>query len=238
MPEVAQLVSAAAVSGVFAILVSTRELLNLDKQFVAYAVYHQDHVNKLAHEVCVWPIFLTFLVLFQYTKPVIPGLPFSNHAFVVAALYAGFYLALEQTVYTAAAAGTVCACFITAALMRKYVPKAAAVAIVINVACWVVQFYTHAKHEGRAPALLKNPAQAFFLAPLFVLLEVLFDNGVALDRQQHFDPLVKDGLALIAQNRAQEVSLLEFRPAAAAGCAALFVVLLRDASSTSKAKAQ
>lgn len=38
--------------------------------------------------------------------------------------------------------------------------------------CWVAQFVGHGVFEGRAPALLDNLFQAFFMAPVFVLLEV------------------------------------------------------------------
>lgn len=41
-----------------------------------------------------------------------------------------------------------------------------------QVACWVAQFVGHGVFEGRRPALLDNVAQAFFMAPVFVLLEV------------------------------------------------------------------
>lgn len=42
----------------------------------------------------------------------------------------------------------------------------------MQVLCWVAQFVGHGVFEGRAPALLDNLFQAFFMAPVFVILEV------------------------------------------------------------------
>jgi uncharacterized membrane protein YGL010W len=47
----------------------------------------------------------------------------------------------------------------------------------IHIITWLLQFVGHGKFEGRAPALLDNLAQAFFLAPFFVWMEVLFTFG-------------------------------------------------------------
>jgi uncharacterized membrane protein YGL010W len=42
----------------------------------------------------------------------------------------------------------------------------------VQVGCWLAQFLGHGLLEGRSPALLDNLLQAFFMAPVFVLLEV------------------------------------------------------------------
>ena len=42
---------------------------------------------------------------------------------------------------------------------------------------WILQFIGHGVFEGRAPALLDSLDQALLMAPLFVLLEVLFSMG-------------------------------------------------------------
>jgi uncharacterized membrane protein YGL010W len=41
----------------------------------------------------------------------------------------------------------------------------------LQVAGWVAQFVGHGVFEGRAPALLDNLVQAFFMAPIFVIME-------------------------------------------------------------------
>lgn len=50
-------------------------------------------------------------------------------------------------------------------------------AIGVHVFCWIAQFVGHGAFEGRAPALLDNLAQALFLAPFFVWMEILFSFG-------------------------------------------------------------
>ncbi|KAH6598363.1 hypothetical protein BASA50_003784 [Batrachochytrium salamandrivorans] len=50
-------------------------------------------------------------------------------------------------------------------------------ATILHIISWVFQILGHALFEGRAPAFMKEPIQAFVLAPLFVFCEVLFDLG-------------------------------------------------------------
>ncbi|KAG6401765.1 hypothetical protein SASPL_138630 [Salvia splendens] len=47
------------------------------------------------------------------------------------------------------------------------------VVLVSQLVCWTGQFIGHGVFEKRAPALLDNLAQAFLMAPFFVLLEAL-----------------------------------------------------------------
>ena len=50
-------------------------------------------------------------------------------------------------------------------------------AVGIHITSWIAQFVGHGAFEGRAPALLDNLVQAFFLAPFFVWMEILFLFG-------------------------------------------------------------
>ncbi|KAI5056483.1 hypothetical protein GOP47_0028301 [Adiantum capillus-veneris] len=47
------------------------------------------------------------------------------------------------------------------------------VVLVSQLVCWTGQFIGHGLFEGRSPALLDNIFQAFFMAPFFVILEIL-----------------------------------------------------------------
>lgn len=205
-----------AVSGL--ILVATVDILNFQKQYTAYAIFHQNPANKICHEVCVWPIVWTFYCMFHHSRPLIPALPFTNHAFCAAAMYISYYLLLESGPlkdFTNAAAGVIFACWATSGLAAKLFPRRAAYASAgINILCWVAQFYTHGKHEGRAPALTKNPAQAFFLAPLFVLLEGLADHGIGdLARTTaSLQPSVEQGVKLLDAGKYAQVSQLDVKP--------------------------
>lgn len=68
-------------------------------------------------------------------------------------------------------------------LLSEYGQTAMNWAIGVHVFSWIAQFVGHGKFEGRAPALLDNLVQAFFLAPLFVWLEFLFMLGYRPDLQ-------------------------------------------------------
>lgn len=50
-------------------------------------------------------------------------------------------------------------------------------ALGIHLTSWILQFIGHGVFERRAPALLDNLVQAFFLAPFFVWMEILFFFG-------------------------------------------------------------
>lgn len=43
----------------------------------------------------------------------------------------------------------------------------------VHALCWIAQFYGHAAHEKRSPALMDNLFQALLAAPLFVLLKLV-----------------------------------------------------------------
>jgi 2-hydroxy fatty acid dioxygenase len=68
-------------------------------------------------------------------------------------------------------------------------------ALALHVGSWIAQFVGHGKFEGRKPALLDNLFQAFFLAPLFVWLEILFMFGYRPDLQQRVEAFVKEDVA-------------------------------------------
>jgi len=212
--------SAVAVTGMGVILFSTNDVLDFQKQFVSYAIFHQNHKNKICHEVCVWPIFWTFLTMFHHTDAVVPRLPFTNHAFFVAALYLGFYKKmrwgpLQGTAFGQTALALTAASWATSGLFAKLLPGTSAKwAGAVNAIAWVAQFYTHAFCEGKSPALLKNPAQAFLLAPLFVLSEGLVDRGIGdyPAKIAEMDPALMEGLRLLKAGKYDAVNQLTFKP--------------------------
>lgn len=187
-------------------------IIDLDKQFVFYASYHHNNINKLIHIFCVWPILWSAMIFLQYTPVLVPQLqelpvlstiasihPL-NGAFFFALFYAIAYLLMEQK-----GAGALAATLVTAALLSslKFYHTAQAnygyspllIAAVVHVGCWVAQFVGHGKFEGRAPALLDNLVQAFLMAPLFVLLELLFNVGYQKDFQRKISKKVEAEIA-------------------------------------------
>jgi len=82
------------------------EIFDLEKQFAFYGSFHNHPVNVAIHVCFVWPIFFTLLILLAYTDPLVPqwsamaALPCHeymvlNYSFIVAAVFALFYMSLE-----------------------------------------------------------------------------------------------------------------------------------------------
>jgi 2-hydroxy fatty acid dioxygenase len=78
-------------------------------------------------------------------------------------------------------------------------------AIGLHAASWIAQFVGHGKFEGRAPALLDNLFQAFFLAPLFVWLEILFALGYRPDLQSRVNELVLQDVKKFRDSKQQKL---------------------------------
>ena len=173
-----------------------RDTLNLEKQFVFYASYHNHWVNVAIHLLCIWPILATLVLMLQYTPVVGPtpeaiaSLPFGgfvklNAALLLVFIYVVCYPLMDPV------AGTLGSALVSViyVLTSKAVSDGVMVnglpvwqvALGIHVAAWILQFIGHGVFEGRAPALLDSADQAFLTAPLFVLLEVLFFFGYRKD---------------------------------------------------------
>lgn len=75
-------------------------------------------------------------------------------------------------------------------------------AISVHIICWLAQFYGHAVHEKRAPALADNLLQAVVLAPFFVVFEVAFWMGFKLDTKKNMDN--KAGKLVLEMNQARK----------------------------------
>eukprot|EP00899_Mesostigma_viride_P014259 jgi/Mesvir1/22834/Mv20094-RA.1 len=134
------------------------KILDLEQNYVFYASYHSDWINKLIHFVCVWPILFTAQILLTYlpTPLAVFYVIFDRKAGSFSALLVGF--------------GNLFAAYAKSAFSADLLLK---VALAVHVLCWLGQFLGHAIFERRRPALVSNFAQAFLLAPIFVVLEVL-----------------------------------------------------------------
>lgn len=127
----------------------------------------------------------------QYQIPYLPP----NFGFFSVLAYVVLYVLLEPVAGTALAALLLASTAWANHLTSTYGMTANYWALGAHVASWVAQFIGHGKFEGRKPALLDNIFQAFFLAPLFVWLEVLFMLGYRPDLQQRIESLVKEDIA-------------------------------------------
>ncbi|GFZ12117.1 ER membrane protein, putative [Actinidia rufa] len=132
-------------------------LFDLERHFAFYGAYHRNPVNILIHMLFVWPIFFTTAVLLYF--------------------HSSFLRLLISLQYWAGSlAAMLClACWVSGSLLAKHLGFSLAWKVVLaaQLFCWTGQFIGHGVFEKRAPALLDNLAQAFLMAPFFVLLEAL-----------------------------------------------------------------
>ncbi len=150
-----------------------------------YASYHHNDTNKLIHIFFVWPIFFTAQIFLFYagTPPDVitnlfpPGFPV-NWTLIASIAYATYYFFIEQPGLAGPLAS---ALVLTGYVVTKYLVEQYPIiwipALVIHIFAWAAQIYGHQVYERRAPAFLDNIVQALVMAPLFVLLEVLFPLG-------------------------------------------------------------
>jgi len=157
-------------------------LFDLEKHFAFYGAYHSNPVNIFIHMLFVWPLLFTALVLFYFTPSVYHfncpfqcshGLEF-NFGFFFALMYALFYVCLDKKAGFLGA--FLCLfCWFGSNFLARYLGFSLAWKVVLaaQLFCWTGQFIGHGVFEKRAPALFNNLAQAFLMAPFFVLLEAL-----------------------------------------------------------------
>ncbi|KAL6497381.1 hypothetical protein OROGR_029310 [Orobanche gracilis] len=145
-------------------------LFDLEQQFAFYGAYHSNPVNIIVHMIFVWPIAFTFLVLLYFTPPIFSHTPIEfwgqnifvlNYGFLFTMVYALYYVTLDRK------AGSL-AGFL---FFLSWVGSSALGHRLGFSLAW--KALGHGVFEKRAPALLDNLAQAFLMAPYFVLLEAL-----------------------------------------------------------------
>ncbi|KAH6797323.1 ER membrane protein [Perilla frutescens var. hirtella] len=158
-------------------------LFDLEEQFSFYGAYHSNPINIAVHMIFVWPIVFTALLLLNFIPPFFSQSPIElwdesflviNYGFLFTVIYALYYVSLDRK------AGSLAAflCFLcwagsSALGHRLGFSLSWKVALASQLLCWTGQFIGHGVFEKRAPALLDNLAQAFLMAPFFVLLEAL-----------------------------------------------------------------
>ena len=136
---------------------------------------------------------------------VIPNLP-SNLGTIACLIYATLYILMEPV------AGGILAPLMLAGtayanhLASTYGSTAVYWALGLHVTSWITQFIGHGLFEGRAPALMDNLVQAFFLAPFFVWMEFLFLLGYRPKLKSRLDDAVKKEVQKYHQSRGQKNS--------------------------------
>jgi uncharacterized membrane protein YGL010W len=136
----------------------------------------------------------------------IPNLPLTLGTFG-AVLYSTLYILMEPVAGTLLAPILIGVTAYGNHLTSTYGATANYWAGGINVACWIAQFIGHGKFEGRAPALLDNLVQAFFLAPFFVWFEILFSLGYRPELKSRIDKAVEEDIEKYKKSKGQNGSV-------------------------------
>merc|ERR1712128_181073 len=175
-----------------------RGFLDLKKQFIFYASYHNHPVNVAIHLFCIWNLVWSGLALFHNTPvfldppavlssvPLIGNLPINIS--MVTTIYVITYVLMDPI---AGSIGALLMLFLngwTWQLVSAGNPVNGfplwQPVLALHLFMWIVQFIGHGVFEGRAPALLDAWDQAFITAPLFVILETLCFFGY---RKEFYD---------------------------------------------------
>ena len=136
---------------------------------------------------------------------IIPNLP-PNAGTIAALVYSTLYILMEPV-----AGGMLAPLLLGATAYSKHLTTvhgatANKSAIGVHIACWILQFVGHGVFEKRAPALLDNLVQAFFLAPFFVWMEILFFFGYRPELQERVAKAVEKDVQEFHKTRAQNAA--------------------------------
>ncbi|KAK2873500.1 hypothetical protein FQN49_002316 [Arthroderma sp. PD_2] len=186
-------------------------MLDLEKQFLFYGAYHHHPVNVVIHITCVPVIMLCMFLLAGSAGPLfdvpeaisVQHLP-ANAGTIAAFVYLALYMLMEPV------AGALLAPLLLSGtawmnhLVSAYGTTAVYWSLAVQAVAWILQFVGHGVFEGRAPALLDNLLQAFFLAPFFVWLEVLFFLGYRPELKSRIDKAVAKEVAKFNKEKADK----------------------------------
>ena len=161
-----------------------------ERQMAVYATYHRDGRNRVTHLFGVPSIIFAILVALGLWRWPAGGLDISAGA-VIALLAFLLWLALDLRV------GLVLILFLMPLvvfaehLATEAAPMTAwTVVAVFFIGGWVLQLLGHV-YEGRRPALVENVFQ-IFIAPMFLVAELLFALGLRRRLQHRVEACVAD----------------------------------------------
>ncbi|CAH2351044.1 2-hydroxy-palmitic acid dioxygenase Mpo1p [[Candida] railenensis] len=166
-------------------------VLDLEEHLVFYRSYHFNQTNVAIHLACIPVILVTAFAIFVPLQ-LSSISPYLNLGVGFALGYSIFYAVLDFKVGAITIPLlTSIAVFLTELYKRAgegqlYVDQKQLyrIEVALHIAAWLAQFYGHAVHEKRAPALLDNLLQALVLAPFFVFFEVAFALGFRKDLEK------------------------------------------------------
>lgn len=192
--------------------------MDMMEQLASYGAYHSHPINQLIHVIFVPVIIFTMMVFVSQIPSVWKVSPEGsigglisvlvgnngcdiNPSFLVFAVYALYYVALDVKVGSSAALYLYLLYRAVEpfrqSIMAAGVDRPWTVALVLHIFAWYMQIHPgHAIFEKRKPALLDSFAQSIMMAPLFVWYEVLFFLGYDKEFKKRLDMKVEEKKAL------------------------------------------
>ncbi|KAL8939177.1 MAG: hypothetical protein Q9216_003501 [Gyalolechia sp. 2 TL-2023] len=132
----------------------------------------------------------------------IPNLP-SNLGTIATLVYATLYVLMEPVAGGLLAPLMLAGTAYANHLSSTYGQTANYWALGLHLTSWIAQFIGHGVFEGRAPALMDNLVQAFFLAPFFVWMEILFRLGYRPGLRSRLDEAVEKEIQKYRKSKVQ-----------------------------------
>ncbi|KAL9655977.1 hypothetical protein ABK040_007598 [Willaertia magna] len=173
-----------------------QRFFSISKQFSNYYHYHQLPINQFIHFIfvpfiafslimLVWRISLKNFLFIGFNSE------YCNLAVYSVILLCIYYLLLDLFVGTLLTIQFTSFLFLTSYLNHNLNNQNYFLfAIAVQIIGWGTQFFGHWL-EGRRPALIDNVFQ-IFIAPMFVLLEMLFKLGLKLDIKREAEEYEKN----------------------------------------------
>lgn len=152
-------------------------LFDLTSQYNFYKKYHSNPINVFIHIICIPMIFWSISVLLA---PIQIYNYIFNLTFFVSFCYSMYYHCLDLFLGQIMTILLMISWY-SASIFYYNNEHSVKYAITINIVSWILQFIGHGLFEGKKPALIDNLIQAFLIAPMFVLIDVLSIFGYKLD---------------------------------------------------------
>lgn len=143
------------------------DLLNFEENFLFYQQYHQNFINKIIHIICIPLITWSLSVLLLDIKVFNTNLSsilltfYKLYYIIISFKYGLLMFFILEFIYR------------SSKWFRQNTENYIQIALLIQAITWILQFIGHGVFEGKRPALMDSLLQAFLMAPIFVIKELL-----------------------------------------------------------------
>jgi uncharacterized membrane protein YGL010W len=151
------------------------KFFNLASAYSFYQEHHQNGVNVFIHVVCVPAILFASIVMLQTSRALFP----MNAGTWLCVGYAVYYVILDLKLGLVMALVMAAMAF-GANMFRWIVSESLWLSALIFIGAWVLQLIGHFVFERNRPAFCTSFLEAFMIAPLFVLIDLLRCFGVVM----------------------------------------------------------